>query len=397
MNKKIVIIVLCILLTISFVTSGKYIKNNQNSSNDKPYLELGVDVPIWSIGNNWKYDMMFNGDFGETLSFNWIFENTLFTVVSESDTIYSIEIEGDVTGEINIFEIQLISGSLKETTVTGTTKFEKSNIGIKEINAQIAGKIAFAGIPLKSFTMDIDVTFSPSYNAVYFPLDVGKKWTVSISDMIGFIDISLLSNPVLIDDIVGGDYCECTGIETITVPVGTYDAYKVISDEDVSERYYSPEVGNFIKACGDSGNKIDIVLISTNYGSTPGAPNKPSRPQGVTTGTPGNSYTYSSSTTDNENDQIYYLFDWSDGTNSGWIGPYLSGEECCATKTWNNRGSYAVKVKAKDVNEYESEWSDPLNVIMPKNKNIITSLIQITLLKYNNNNNINNIIITNNK
>ena len=31
-------------------------------------------------------------------------------------------------------------------------------------------------------------------------------------------------------------------------------------------------------------------------------------------------------------------------------------------------GDFEIKVKAKDNNDYESEWSDPLPVSMPKNK-----------------------------
>ena len=30
--------------------------------------------------------------------------------------------------------------------------------------------------------------------------------------------------------------------------------------------------------------------------------------------------------TNPDGDNIFYLFDWGDDTNSGWIGPYKSGE-----------------------------------------------------------------------
>ena len=63
---------------------------------------------------------------------------------------------------------------------------------------------------------------------------------------------------------------------------------------------------------------------------------------------------------------VYYLFDWGDGSDSGWLGPYESGAEVNATHTWSEVGSYGIKVKAKDVNGAESEWSDTLAVSMPK-------------------------------
>jgi len=41
-----------------------------------------------------------------------------------------------------------------------------------------------------------------------------------------------------------------------------------------------------------------------------------------------------------------------------------------ASHIWANQGSYSVKVKAKDIHDEESVWSDPLSISMPKNKAI---------------------------
>ncbi|RLF44681.1 MAG: hypothetical protein DRN29_08030, partial [Thermoplasmata archaeon] len=48
-----------------------------------------------------------------------------------------------------------------------------------------------------------------------------------------------------------------------------------------------------------------------------------------------------------------------------WLGPYKSGEKIVISHSWNRRGSYEVRVKAKDIYGRESEWSDPLPVKMP--------------------------------
>jgi hypothetical protein len=98
------------------------------------------------------------------------------------------------------------------------------------------------------------------------------------------------------------------------------------------------------------------------------APEKPETPDGPSSGNIGTEYTYSTSTSDPEGDQVYYWFDWDDGSNSGWIGPYNSGEECTASHTWSSQGSYEIQVKAKDSNGVQSEWSDSLAISMPKNK-----------------------------
>jgi hypothetical protein len=97
-------------------------------------------------------------------------------------------------------------------------------------------------------------------------------------------------------------------------------------------------------------------------------PLKPSVPNGPPSGNVGTEYTYTSSTTDPDGDKLYYLFDWDDGTTSGWIGPFNSGSTASAKKTWNKQGTYQIKVAAKDIHGKIGSWSDPLEVTMPKSK-----------------------------
>jgi hypothetical protein len=104
-------------------------------------------------------------------------------------------------------------------------------------------------------------------------------------------------------------------------------------------------------------------------------PNKPTI-TGPTSGKTGNSYTYSSSTTDPDGDQIYYLFDWDDDSNSGWKGPYNSGQTASVSHVWIVKGTYQIKVKAKDINGAEGVWSDPLPISMPRNKAINTPFLR---------------------
>jgi hypothetical protein len=62
---------------------------------------------------------------------------------------------------------------------------------------------------------------------------------------------------------------------------------------------------------------------------------------------------------------VYYLWDWGDGNNSGWLGPYSSGITVIAWHIWETKGNYVIKVKAKDKHGAESNWSDPLPITMP--------------------------------
>jgi hypothetical protein len=115
-----------------------------------------------------------------------------------------------------------------------------------------------------------------------------------------------------------------------------------------------------------------------------GRPYKPDTPAGPPSGDVKVEYTYSSSTTDPTNDQVYYLFDWGDNSDSGWLGPYESGETCEARHTWTQKNTYEIKAKAKDIYGIQSEWSDPLVVSMPRNKHYINRPILNFLEQYPN-------------
>jgi len=91
-------------------------------------------------------------------------------------------------------------------------------------------------------------------------------------------------------------------------------------------------------------------------------PAKPATPEGETEGKTEQEYTYTSSTTDPDEDSLCYLFDWGDETYSEWMGPHASGDTAGANHTWTDSGSYQIKVIAKDENGVISEWSDPLPV-----------------------------------
>jgi hypothetical protein len=91
-------------------------------------------------------------------------------------------------------------------------------------------------------------------------------------------------------------------------------------------------------------------------------PETPATPTGLAEGPPGAESDFSSSTTDPEGESIFYLFDWGDDTDSDWLGPYNSGETCTASKSWVDAGAYDVRVKAKDVYDRESGWSEALSV-----------------------------------
>lgn len=120
-----------------------------------------------------------------------------------------------------------------------------------------------------------------------------------------------------------------------------------------------------------------VDLVVTGYNAFPyittlsvGEPNipplTPQKPQGPSSGKPGVLYLYRTSTTDPDGNVLFYQWDWGNGNLSEWIGPFTSGETATVSHSWTTRGSYPVRVKAKDSYGAETEWSEPLDVTMPK-------------------------------
>jgi hypothetical protein len=101
--------------------------------------------------------------------------------------------------------------------------------------------------------------------------------------------------------------------------------------------------------------------------STSNPPNQPDTPTGPTKGSLNREYTFSTRATDPDGDQIYYKWDWGDGQSSDWLGPYTSGLTVQASHTWTQLGTYELKVKAKDINEATSDWSEPLTITIVLN------------------------------
>ena len=97
--------------------------------------------------------------------------------------------------------------------------------------------------------------------------------------------------------------------------------------------------------------------------------NAPDTPtvDGPTSGKSGIEYEYNFTTTDPNGDDVYYYIEWDDGSKENWIGPYGSGEEITRAHTWNYKGTYTIKARAKDTDNLWGAWGE-LEVTMPMNQ-----------------------------
>jgi len=131
----------------------------------------------------------------------------------------------------------------------------------------------------------------------------------------------------------------------------------------------------FIGAAGDedNGEFSGSVYIFTNEEDN-FAPNVP-KINGPTKLKINQEGSYKVKSTDPEEDQVYYYIDWGDGNKVEWDGPYDSGLEVIFTHSWEEKGSYQLKVKAKDINGQESDWGYK-SLTIPKNRFFTNYLIK---------------------
>jgi hypothetical protein len=137
--------------------------------------------------------------------------------------------------------------------------------------------------------------------------------------------------------------------------------------------YYAPTTGysgadSFTYIIDDGNGGTDTGAVSITVQSN-APPSKPQRPTGPTSGKANVEYTFNATTIDPNNHQLYYQWDWGDGTTSNWLGPFDSGDLTQAKHRWG-KGSYSIKVKAKDIYGAETDWSESLAITMPLSYNL---------------------------
>ena len=104
---------------------------------------------------------------------------------------------------------------------------------------------------------------------------------------------------------------------------------------------------------------------------------------GPETGKPGESYTYTFTSTDPDGNQISYYIEWGDETTSSWSEFQDSGTTYTANHTWDEKGEFIIKAKAKDIYGSQSGWTE-YPVTMPRYKQVINPMLLNLLRHYSN-------------
>jgi hypothetical protein len=162
--------------------------------------------------------------------------------------------------------------------------------------------------------------------------------------------------------------------DTIESPSGALDEsfLKALFTENIRElgpaNHYSKEDNvwrideNGIRWCFYQTNLFGDPHLSIKDPNLP--PNKPTI-DGPTQVTVGETHGYNISTTDPEDDDLYYHVDIDDGTGGQWYGPNASGEEIVVNITFTKKGYVTIYVYAKDIKGAVSETAT-LTVRVPR-------------------------------
>ncbi|MDG6218517.1 MAG: PKD domain-containing protein [Candidatus Thermoplasmatota archaeon] len=112
---------------------------------------------------------------------------------------------------------------------------------------------------------------------------------------------------------------------------------------------------------GSTSDPSEKLTIQVNENTPPSIPSI----TGPSQGTAGTSYEYAIVSTDPDGDDISYYIDWGDGNSTGWTRLRPSDDPLLASHSWDEKNTFTVQAKAKDIHEAESDWAT-LEVTMPR-------------------------------
>jgi hypothetical protein len=144
-------------------------------------------------------------------------------------------------------------------------------------------------------------------------------------------------------------------------------------DDEILTKAYDSEGAYLVNLTViDNESNVNYDTTWAFIGRTNNPPDKPFI-DGPEVGKNNTKHEYTFSTTDPEGDDVYYLIIWGGSQPTEyWIGPFKSGEKIKLENTWIGLANYTIRVKAKDIYDFKSEWAT-LKVQIPRYKSYYQS------------------------
>jgi len=396
------IVIFSMVSTVFINVSSADVKNNNENFNLLKSNRLclsGDDYatkPDWEEANSWEYDMDFTFDAKTTngiqiLNVDGKIPSMIATLVEKDEEEYILDLNGNIDGDITV-SIGKLDVTKKDMsgTIGGNAYIGRNDLSMREFVFEVDGKVGPIMGKKRDLSFDMTMNFEPKFDFFDFPIEPDEGiWQV-------VIDKATLEADVYID-IFGGiskeirehtdfiDNMSYKGKENVK----NYECFKIGGDwGNPSNLWYAPEAGFLAKireSIDFSGKNYLIIadfkldLINTTYDPSNKPPNKPQILSGPDEGLTEETYTFTFNSTDHEKDPISYRVDWGDGTISDWTKYHDSDEIVSAEHSWSKKGSYNVKVQAKDESG-ASDWSDSKSVLIKGDPTVNVTIISIEKL-----------------
>ena len=321
-----------IFVAVLFVTTVFPVMTSVNTDKMKPTnttfvaesISFHDDVPVWRVGDTWKYNVddidIEYEDESIIVDMHLEIGELILQVTDDTGNSYKLEFNAKVDGEFTIYIDSLqteFSGELaklRPSKIEGDISVRKSDLGIEEINSQVIGvfKVKITENPLtpllRFLTLRIpaDITLNTNFDNPYaildFPLEIGKIWglpytNISIDGEVRSVWLNIINFMNKIAKLFGYGFIptefeellpvidvskalgligypdtffvneippifNCHSMEEITLPYGTVNAYNInISVIDVVNIYYAPEVGNIVKISANGSVISDLLCM----------------------------------------------------------------------------------------------------------------------------------------
>ncbi|HWR27436.1 MAG TPA: carboxypeptidase-like regulatory domain-containing protein [Candidatus Thermoplasmatota archaeon] len=207
-----------------------------------------------------------------------------------------------------------------------------------------------------------------SYSFVNQPITISEEISPSIvasgaSVVISGQAISTSSGDPVQNGVVSIQIPSSGGSWSTTTNSGGYYSKIIIAPTMNDDTPSGRETGSggVVVQCSSSGlTGYRVKTLTTVQDNPPMVPSI----HGQSEGKPRVSYSYTVVAVDPENDEVFYYVDWGDGTNSSWVGPYLSNENLTLNHMFAKKGTYIIKAQARDIYYATSGWGT-LQVTMP--------------------------------
>jgi len=131
----------------------------------------------------------------------------------------------------------------------------------------------------------------------------------------------------------------------------------------LKDEYHCVDLFEYRVFWSDTRETIADVYSDSIYA----APNVPTI-TGSENGKVNRNYDFTVTATHPDGLDLLYFIDWGDGTNTGWIGPFESGESHTEQNSWSSKEEFVIRAKAKDAERgIESSWAE-FSFSTPKSK-----------------------------